>query len=179
MAWQAWIEAPKQTIEFSAAPSFSSKKWIKLILKTIGNRKKRLCVTLRSEDKHHLRKSADWKAQIGICSTHRTDLCFSICRFSQVVFILWAQPHAQSLFLFQKFLVLMQIADTGGWPNASIQSDKSTYTLNVKLSETTFSIVELFLLSDTEWAIIALASCLARPRPIMPLWTTYCSTANT
>ena len=27
------------------------------------------------------------------------DLCFSICRFSQVVFIPWAQPHAQSLFL--------------------------------------------------------------------------------
>ena len=31
---------------------------------------------------------------------HRTDLCFSICRFSQVVFIPQAQPHAQSLFLF-------------------------------------------------------------------------------
>ena len=30
----------------------------------------------------------------------RTDLCFSICRFSQVVFIPQAQPHAQSLFLF-------------------------------------------------------------------------------
>ena len=28
------------------------------------------------------------------------DLCFSICRFSQVVFIPQAQPHAQSLFLF-------------------------------------------------------------------------------
>ena len=28
------------------------------------------------------------------------DLCFSICRFSQVVFIPRAQPHAQSLFLF-------------------------------------------------------------------------------
>ena len=33
-------------------------------------------------------------------SAHRTDLCFSICRFSQVVFTLRAQPHAQSLFLF-------------------------------------------------------------------------------
>ena len=33
-------------------------------------------------------------------SAHRTDLCFSICRFSQVVFIPRAQPHAQSLFLF-------------------------------------------------------------------------------
>ena len=40
MAWQG-IEAPKQTIKFSAAPSFfSSKKWIKLIPKTIGNRKR-------------------------------------------------------------------------------------------------------------------------------------------
>ena len=28
------------------------------------------------------------------------DLCFSICRFNEVVFILRAQPHAQSLFLF-------------------------------------------------------------------------------
>ena len=39
MAWQG-IEAPKQTIEFPAAPSFFlSKKWFKLIPKTIGNRK--------------------------------------------------------------------------------------------------------------------------------------------
>ena len=40
MAWQG-IEAPKQTIELLAAPSFfSSKKWIKLIPKFIGNRKR-------------------------------------------------------------------------------------------------------------------------------------------
>ena len=40
MAWQG-IEAPIQTIKFPAAPSFfSSKKWIKLIPKTIGNRKR-------------------------------------------------------------------------------------------------------------------------------------------
>ena len=40
MAWQG-IEAPKQTIENLAAPSFfSSKKWIKLIAKTIGNRRR-------------------------------------------------------------------------------------------------------------------------------------------
>ena len=40
MAWQG-IEAPKQTIEFQAAQSFfSSKKWIKIIPKTIGNRKR-------------------------------------------------------------------------------------------------------------------------------------------
>ena len=57
---------------------------------------------LRSEDKHDLRKSADRKStnQEGIRYAHRTDLCFSICSFSQVVFILRAQPHAQSLFLY-------------------------------------------------------------------------------
>ena len=38
--------------------------------------------------------------QEGVRSAHQTDLCFSICRFSEVVFILRAQPHAQSLFLF-------------------------------------------------------------------------------
>ena len=38
--------------------------------------------------------------QEGVRSAHRTDLCFSICRFSQVVFIPRVQPHAQSLFLF-------------------------------------------------------------------------------
>ena len=38
--------------------------------------------------------------QEGVRSAHRTDLCFSNCRFSQVVFIPRAQPHAQSLFLF-------------------------------------------------------------------------------
>ena len=103
MAWQG-IEAPKQTIEFPAAPFFfSSKKWIKLIPKTIGNRK----------------RDCAWGCSRGInttwenlqiekhksgrrCSAHHTDLCFSICRsrFSQVVFISRAQPHAQSLFLF-------------------------------------------------------------------------------
>ena len=42
MAWQG-IEAPKQTIKFPAAPSFFSlRKWVKLIPKTIGNRK-RVC----------------------------------------------------------------------------------------------------------------------------------------
>ena len=60
---------------------------------------------LRSGDKHHLRKSADRKAQISRRPVSGTnaffpDLCFSICRFSQVVFIPRAQPHAQSLFLF-------------------------------------------------------------------------------
>ena len=56
---------------------------------------------LRSGDKHHVRKSADQKAQISSVSGTNAFLgilCFSICRFSQVVFIPRAQP--QSLFLF-------------------------------------------------------------------------------
>ena len=44
--------------------------------------------------------------QEGVRSAHRTDLCFSICRFSQVVFIPQAQPHAQSLFLFPIVFVI-------------------------------------------------------------------------
>ena len=41
-----------------------------------------------------------WRYTTPPCSAHRTDLCFSTCRFSQVVFIPRTQPHAQSLFLF-------------------------------------------------------------------------------
>ena len=57
---------------------------------------------LRLGNKHHLRKPADRKAQnqFGKRNERLPDLCFSICRFSQVVFIPQAQPHAQSLFLF-------------------------------------------------------------------------------
>ena len=71
--------------------------WIKLLPKTIGNRKRDCAwgcawgINTTREKKH---KSVRW--------AERTlpDLCFSICRFSQVVFIPQAQPHAQSLFLF-------------------------------------------------------------------------------
>ena len=38
--------------------------------------------------------------QSGERNERLPDLCFSICRFSEVVFILRAQPHAQSLVLF-------------------------------------------------------------------------------
>ena len=38
--------------------------------------------------------------QFGERNERLPDLCFSICRFSQVVFIPQAQPHAQSLFRF-------------------------------------------------------------------------------
>ena len=72
-------------------------KWIKLIPKTIGNRKKRLCLRLRSKPPEKIFRSKSTN-QEGVRSAHRTDLCFSIWRFSQVVFIPRAQPHAQSLF---------------------------------------------------------------------------------
>ena len=58
---------------------------------------------LHSGDKHHLRKSADRKAQISTVSGTNA---FLICAFRSadflrpVVFIPRAQPHAQSLFLF-------------------------------------------------------------------------------
>ena len=53
-------------------------------------------------DKHNLRKSANRNAQISVIhSAHCTDLCFAICRFSQVVFVTSIeQLHAQSPFLF-------------------------------------------------------------------------------
>ena len=76
--------------------------WNLINTKNYWKQKKRLCVRLRSGDKHHLRKSSDRKAQnqSGDQNERLPDLCFSICRFSQVVFIPRAQPHAQSLFLF-------------------------------------------------------------------------------
>ena len=71
--------------------------------KTYWKSKKRLCVRLRSGDKHHLRKSADRKAQISPVSGTNA---FLICTFWSADFLSWclyiprAQPHAQSLFLF-------------------------------------------------------------------------------
>ena len=58
----------------------------KLIPKTIGNRKKRLCVRLRSRDKHHLRKSADRKGQISPVSGTNA---FLICAFRSTDFLWW------------------------------------------------------------------------------------------
>ena len=90
---------------FRAAPFFLveiSKKWIKLIPKTIGNRKRDCALRLCLGNKHHLRKSADRKAQIRKAFVPLTELicAFRSADFSQVVFIPQAQPHAQSLFLF-------------------------------------------------------------------------------
>ena len=58
---------------------------------------------LRLGNKHHLRKSADRKAQISSVSGTNA---FLICAFRSADFLRWsrfipqAQPHAQSLFLF-------------------------------------------------------------------------------
>ena len=46
-----------------------------------------MCDVVRG-DKYNLRKSANRNAQISVIhSAHCTDLCFAICRFSQVVFV--------------------------------------------------------------------------------------------
>ena len=72
-----------------------------LIPKTIGNRKRDCawgCARgLTPPEKICRSKSTN---QSGERNERRPDLCFSICRFSQVVFIPRAQPHAQSLFPF-------------------------------------------------------------------------------
>ena len=67
----------------------------KLIPKTIGNRKKkRLCLRLRSGDKHHLRKSADRKAQISPVSGTNA---FLICAFRSADFLRWCLSPERNL----------------------------------------------------------------------------------
>ena len=102
-----------QAIEFSADTGLLLiEKMNQNNTKTIGNRKKRfrLCVRLRSEDKHHLRKSSDRKAQIRRRS-FRSPNWFVLFDLK----ISWVGvyppsatvPQAQSLFFyFQLFLVL-------------------------------------------------------------------------
>ena len=73
--------------------------WIKLIPKTIGNIKGDCawgCARRINTTWENLRSTN----QSGERNERLPDLCFSICRFSQVVFIPRAQPHAQPLFLF-------------------------------------------------------------------------------
>ena len=65
---------------------FPSKKWIKLIPKTIGNRKEIVREVARG-NKPYLRKSTDRKAQVSPLNERLPDVCFAICRFSQVRFI--------------------------------------------------------------------------------------------
>ena len=66
---------------------------MELIPKTIGNRKK-LCVRLRSGDKHHLRKSADRKAQTSPVSGTNA---FLICAFRSADFLRWCLSPERSL----------------------------------------------------------------------------------
>ena len=62
--------------------------------KTIGIEKKRLCVRLRSEDKHHLRKSADRKAQIRKAFVPLTGL---ICAHRSANFLRWCLSSKRNL----------------------------------------------------------------------------------
>ena len=56
--------------------------------------KKRLCVRLHSEDKHHLRKSADRKAQIRKAFVPLTGL---ICAFRSADFLRWCLSSERNL----------------------------------------------------------------------------------
>ena len=78
---------------------FKTKILIQLIgniinTKTIGNRKKRLCVRLRSGEKHHLRKSSDRKAQINPASGMNAYL---ICAFRSEDFLRWCLSPKRNL----------------------------------------------------------------------------------
>ena len=97
------IENPRQMIK-SCPVLFSShrKKWIKLIPKTIGNRK-RDCAWGGSgwytlSEKIYGSQSTN---QEGVRSVQRTDLCFAICRFSQVRFITPSRLTHNLFFYFQ------------------------------------------------------------------------------
>ena len=95
------IENPKQMIKLCPVLLFfPSKKWIKLIPKTIGNRK-RDCAWGGSGDKPYMRKSTDRKAQIRKAFVQLSGL---ICALRSVEFLMGGlspePPHAQSLFLF-------------------------------------------------------------------------------
>ena len=91
-------------------------EWIKLIPKTIRNRKKRLCVKLRSGDKHHLRKSSDRKAQIREAFFPPTGL---ICAFRSEDFLRWCLSPKRNLthdlfFLFPIFFGINCLRLAGG-----------------------------------------------------------------
>ena len=74
-----------------------------LILKTIEIEKEIVREVVRG-DKHNLRKSANRTAQISVIhSAHCTDLCFAICRFSQVVFVTSNNFTHNLLFYFNSF----------------------------------------------------------------------------
>ena len=78
------------------------------MLKTIVNRKKRLCVRLRSEDEHHLRKSSDRKAQISPVSGTNA---FLICALRSADFLRWCLSSERNLThnLFFLFTIVFSI----------------------------------------------------------------------
>ena len=74
-----------------------------LVPKTIANRKRDcawVCARRINTTWENLPLRSKSTNQSGERNARLPDLCFLICRFSQVVFILRAQTHAQSLFLF-------------------------------------------------------------------------------
>ena len=95
-----WDRNKRSNFRLSHSSS-QRKNWIKLIPKTIENRK-RDCAwgCARGINTTWENLQIEKHKSGGVRSSHRTDLCFSISRFSQVVFIPRVQPHAQSLFLF-------------------------------------------------------------------------------
>ena len=81
---------------------FPSKKWIKSIPKTIGNRK-RDCAWGGSGWETLPEKICRSQStnQEGVRSVQRTDLCFAICRFSQVRFLTPSHLTHNLFFYFQ------------------------------------------------------------------------------
>ena len=65
-----------------------------LIPKTIGNRKKEIVREVALGDKHHLRKSADQKAQISPVSGTNA---FLICAFRSADFLSWCLSPERNL----------------------------------------------------------------------------------
>ena len=96
------IENPRHVIKSCPVLFCSShrKKWIKLIPKTIGNRK-RDCAWGGSGDKPHLRKSTDRKAQIRKVFVLADWFVLCDCRFSQVRFITPSHLTHNLFFCFQ------------------------------------------------------------------------------
>ena len=117
-------------VEISRHPSLdpsrvSRRTHLTSLITTIGNRKKRLCARLRSGDKHHLRKSADQKAQISLArGTH----AFLICAFRSAGFLRWCLSPECNLthnlfFLFPIVFGINFLSNSNSWPNFS-QSHK-------------------------------------------------------
>ena len=88
------IEAPKQTIEFPAVLLLIEKTNQIINTNNYWKEKKRFCVRLRSEDKHHFRKSADRKAQISALSGTNA---FLICAFQSADFLRWCLSSERNL----------------------------------------------------------------------------------